>query len=160
MVARAILDEMRYGAASRRERPVSSHLPYTRHVDDQTLRTKEGYLVTVLKLDGFCFETADMAHINNKLEGRNDILRTLGNSRYAVYGHLIRREVKPELEGEFSSGFARELNRRYMELLSERRMFVNDTYFTIIRRPLQGRAGSAHSVFGKLFDVRTSDGDR
>ena len=86
MVARAILDEMRYGAASRRERPVSSHLPYTRHVDDQTLRTKDGYLVTVLKLDGFCFETADMAHINNKLEGRNDILRTLGNSRYAFTG--------------------------------------------------------------------------
>jgi type IV secretion system protein VirB4 len=160
MVARAILDEMRYGAASRRERPVSSHIPYTRHVDDQTLRTKDGYLVTVLMLDGFCFETADMAHINNKLEGRNDILRTLGNSRYAVYGHLIRREVKPELEGEFSSAFARELNRRYMELLSERRMFVNDTYFTIIRRPLQGHAGSAHSVFGKLFDVRTTDGDR
>ncbi len=160
MVARAILDELRFGAAARRERPVSSHIPYTRHVDDQTLRTKDGYLLTVLALDGFCFETADMAHINAKLEGRNDLLRTLGNSRYAVYAHLVRREVEPQLDGSFSSPFAAELDRRYLARLAERRMFVNAPYLTIIRRPLQGRAGSADSMFGKLFGGRTADGDR
>ncbi len=160
MVARAILDEMRYGAAARRERPVSSHVPYTRHVDDQTLRTKDGLLLTVLKLDGFCFETADMAEINTKLEGRNDLLRTLGTSRYAAYGHLVRREIKPELDGEFSSPFAAELNQRYLARLAERRMFVNDTYLTILRRPLQGKAGSADNVVAKLFGARTAEGDR
>ena len=160
MVARAILDELRFGAAARRERPVSSHIPYTRHVDDQTLRTKDGYLLTVLALDGFCFETADMAHINSKLEGRNDLLRTLGNSRYAVYAHLVRREVEPVLAGTFSSPFAAELDRRYLARLAERRMFVNAPYMTIVRRPLQGRAGSADNMFGKLFGGRTAGGDR
>ena len=160
MVARAILDELRFGAAARRERPVSSHIPYTRHVDDQTLRTKDGYLLTVLALDGFCFETADMAHINSKLEGRNDLLRTLGNSRYAVYAHLVRREVEPVLAGTFSSPFAAELDRRYLARLAERRMFVNAPYLTIVRRPLQGRAGSADNMFGKLFGGRTAGGDR
>lgn len=160
MVARAILDEMRYGAAARRERPVSSHVPYSRHVDDQTLRTKDGLLLTVLKLDGFCFETADMAEINLKLEGRNDILRMLGTSRYAVYGHLVRREIEPELDGEFSSPFAAELNRRYLARLAERRMFVNDTYLTIVRRPLQGGAGSADSMVARLFGGRTAEGAR
>ncbi|MBZ5762288.1 VirB4 family type IV secretion system protein [Rhizobium sp. VS19-DR104.2] len=160
MAARAILDEMLFGSAGRRERPVSSHIPYTRHVNDQTLRTKSGHLITVLKLDGYCFETADMAHINQKLEGRNDIVRTLGNSRYAVYGHLVRREIKPELEGNFPNPFAAELNRRYLALLSERRMFVNDTYFTIVRRPLQGKAGSADSLMGRMFGAKTATGDK
>jgi len=160
MVARVLLDEMRFGAASRRERPVSSHVPYTRHVDEQTLRTKEGLLLSVLKLEGFCFETADAAHINNKLEGRADILRSLGNSRFAVYSHLVRREIKPELGGEFASDFAQELNRRYMALLAERRMFVNDTYLTIVRRPLQGKVGRADGLAGKFFGARTVEGDR
>jgi type IV secretion system protein VirB4 len=160
MVARVLLDEMTFGAVSRRERPVSTHVPYTRHVDEQTLRTKDGLLLSVLKLEGFCFETADAAHINNKLEGRADILRSLGGSRFAVLSHLIRREIKPELEGEFASHFAEELDRRYMALLTERRMFVNDTYLTIVRRPLQGKVGRVDRLVQRWLGTRTLEGDR
>ena len=53
MVARALLDELTFGAVSRRERPVASHIPYTRHVDDHVVRTRDGLVMTFLKLEGY-----------------------------------------------------------------------------------------------------------
>jgi type IV secretion system protein VirB4 len=159
MTTRAIRREMRYGAAAKRELPVSAHIPYTRHVDDTVLRTKEGLLVSVVKLDGFCFETADMAQLNGKLEGRNTILRSLGSSRYAVYGHMIRRRIQPGLEGKFESPFADELNRRYMAQLEQQRMFVNDMYVTIVRRPLRGQVGLIDKITRKIFSRRAGKGE-
>jgi type IV secretion system protein VirB4 len=158
MALTALLDELTFGAVARRENPVAAHIPYTRHVDDQTMKTEDGLYLSFLKLDGFCFETADMAEINARLNTRNILLRGLGNSRFAIATHIIRREVKPELGGTISNSFCAELDRRYRENLGRRRLFVNDTYLTIIRRPLQGKAGQAETVIRKLFGNRGSDG--
>ena len=94
---RALQDELTFGAVSRRELPVSTHLPYTRHVDDWIVRTKTGLLMNFIKLDGFSFQTADWSEINVRMLGRNDLVRTLANSRFAIYSHIIRREVEPKI---------------------------------------------------------------
>lgn len=94
MVARALLGELTYGAVSRRERPVASHVPYTRHVDDHIIRTRDGLVLTIFKLDGYSFETSDISEVNARLLGRNDIVRTLANSRFALVSHIVRREVE------------------------------------------------------------------
>jgi type IV secretion system protein VirB4 len=154
MMSPLVRKEMRFGPQAKRERSVAAHVPYARHVDDSVLRTKDGLLLSVIKLDGFCFETADMAQINGKLEGRNTILRSLGSSRYAVYGHMIRRRLQPKLGGEFDNEFAAELNRRYMKQLEERRMFVNDMYITIVRRPLRGQVGLIDNLIRSVFAGR------
>jgi type IV secretion system protein VirB4 len=158
MMSRLVRKEMRYGVQASRERSVAAHIPYTRHVDDTTLRTKDGLLLSILKVEGFCFEMADVAEINGKLEGRNTILRTLGNSRFAVYGHMIRRRLEPRLDGEFHNSFADELNRRYMAQLAQRRMFVNDMYITIVRRPLRGQVGLIESITKGMFAQRAARG--
>lgn len=158
MVANAILNELTFGARTRREKPVASHIPYTRHVDDHVLRTKDWFLLTVMKLEGYSFQTADWSEINSKMMGRNDLLRTLGNSRFAVYGHMIRREVLPEIISTFDNKFCRDLDERYEASLSRRRMFVNDIYFTIVRRPLQGQAGTFELAMQKLLGKKTALG--
>jgi type IV secretion system protein VirB4 len=154
-----VRNEMRYGAVGHRERSVAAHIPYTRHVDDTTLRTKDGYLLCFIKLEGFCFETADMEEINGKLEGRNTILRSLGSSRFAIYGHMLRRRIEPKLDGDFSEGFAADLNRRYMAQLDQRRMFVNDMYLTIVRRPMRGQVGLIDRFAKNLFANRAKKGE-
>ena len=159
MVARALLNEMTYGAVSRRERPVSWHIPHTRHVDDFIVKTDLGMVMTTMKLEGYCFETADMSEINNRLMGRNDLLRTLGNSRFAVVAHIIRREVEPKIESTFDNDFCRELDERYDASLARRRMFVNDCYLTIVRRQLQGQAGAFESMLSKLMGKKTAAGE-
>ena len=158
MVARALLDEMTFGALSRRERPVSSHVPYTRHVDDTTVRTASGLLLSTLRLEGYCFETADMSEINARMMARNDLVRTLGNSRFALYQHIIRREVEPAIPSSFDNPFCRDLDERYQAALGARRMFVNDIYLTILRRPLQGSAGTFEGMVQKLLGKTTGAG--
>ena len=68
------------------ERPVASHVPYLRHVDDNIIKTRDGLILTVLKLDGYSFETSDMSEVNASAPRRNDVVRTLANSRFAPRG--------------------------------------------------------------------------
>ena len=159
MVARALLDELTFGAVSRRERPVASHIPYTRHVDDHVVRTRDGLVMIFLKLEGYSFETADISEINSRLLARNDIVRTLANSRFALVGHVIRREVKPHIASTFDNALCREIDTRYDAALSKRRMFVNELYVTVVRRPLQGQAGTFDAILTKILGRKDQAGE-
>ncbi len=156
---RALQDQMSFGAVSRRELPVASHLPYLRHVDDWIVKSKSGLLMNFLKLEGFSFQTADWSDINVRMLGRNDLVRTLANSRFAVYSHIIRREIEPAIPSTFDNAFCREIDERYHAALSKRRMFVNDIYLTIIRRPLQGHAGTFEALMQTVLGKKTRDGE-
>ena len=125
MLSRAARPPMKFSRVSAREKSISAHVPYVRHADEQTLRTKEGFLISIIKLDGFCFQTADQSEINLRLGARNTLVRALNDSRFALYSHIIRRQVPAVIPGSFDIGFCDELNRRYMESLSGKRMFVN-----------------------------------
>lgn len=157
-IAQALRDELSFGAVSRRENPVAAHIPYSRHVSDEVVRTDDGVLMSFLHLSGFCFETADISEVNSRLLGRNDLLRALGSSRYALYTHIVRREVKPSISSTFDNDFCRELDERYTASLRQRRMFVNDIYLTVVRRELQGSVGTVDIVLRKLFGRQDAEG--
>jgi type IV secretion system protein VirB4 len=138
-----ILSSLKFGAQSGREAGISKHVPYLRHVEEDMLKTKEGHFLMVVKVGGFCFQTADQAEIDMRLSSRNTLIRSMNDSRFAVYSHIIRREVTPEIGGGFDNFFCAELDRRYMANQAHKRVFVNDLYVTIIRRGFQGKVGMA-----------------
>lgn len=149
-IQRAVRSSLEFGAIAAREKKVSSHVPYVRHVDENTLRTKDGMILSVIKIDGFCHQTADQIEIDMKANVRNTLMRSLSDSRYAVYSHIIRRRIHPQTTGSFTNPFCRELNDRYMYGLSEKRMYVNDLYLTIIRRGFQGKVGFADAFVSRF----------
>ena len=132
----------------RREQAAGARLPYARHLDDATIETRDGRLLQVLKLDGLAFETADTTELNYRKAVRDTMLRGVANSRFAVYHHVVRREVRPELTGEFADDFTRTLDAAWRERLASRRLYVNDLFLTLVRRPLQGRAGGVGTTGG------------
>jgi len=91
---------------SRREQAAGGRLPYARHVDDATIETRDGRLLQVLHLAGYPFETADTDELNYRKQVRETMLRGVASSRFALYHHVIRREVSPRLEGDFDDGFS------------------------------------------------------
>lgn len=155
----ALANELTFGAVSRRELPVSSHVPYTRHVDDWIVKTKNGLLMNFIKLEGFSFQTADWSEINVRMLGRNDLVRALANSRFALYSHIIRREIEPKIPSTFDNDLCREIDERYDAALARRRMFVNDIYLTIVRRPLQGHAGTFDWLMQSFLGKKTKTGE-
>ena len=145
-LARHILRSTKYGAGDDREATIAKHVPYLRHVAEDMLKTKDGHHLMVIKIGGYCFQTADQAEIDMRLSARNTLIRAMNDSRFAVYCHTIRREVRPEIAGSFDNFFCDELNRRYMAGQAEKRMFVNDLYVTIIRRGFVGKVGAAEKA--------------
>jgi type IV secretion system protein VirB4 len=110
MVATALRKDLQYGKVAAQEMKQSAHIPYLRHVEDTIVKTKQGFLVSVIKLSGLCFQTLDQSEINLRYHNRNTNIRGLGSSRFAIYGHVIRRAVAPEIAGEFENPFTRELD--------------------------------------------------
>ncbi|MFW8584188.1 hypothetical protein ACOJBM_02230 [Rhizobium beringeri] len=58
-----------------REQPISAHISYLRHVDEETLRTKDGMLLTIIKVDGLSPDRRSTDH-----RCRGDGAQYLGSS--------------------------------------------------------------------------------
>jgi len=134
----------------RREQPAGARLPYARHVDDATIQTRDGRLIQTLHLSGFPFETADTDELNYRKTVRETMLRGVANSRFALYHHVVRREVSAELQGAFPDPFSRELDEAWRARLGARRLYVNELFLTLVRRPMQGRIGLLEEVVRSL----------
>ena len=137
-------------AVRAREATAGAKLPYLRHIDDHTIETRDGMLMQFIQLAGLPFETADSEEIDYRKNLRDGVLRALANSRFAIYHHIIRREVSPELVGEFGDDFSRALDNAWRRRLAARKLYVNDLYLTIVRRPLQGKVGALENLM-RLF---------
>lgn len=151
MLVWAKKDDMKYGGLIRKETSVSRFIPYTRHIDETTLKTKENYLLKIIKIDGLPFETADQIDINQNKNIRSTLLRGLSNSRFAIYHHIIRRETHEALDGFFESPWCDALDKAYQSKLSKKRMFVNEQYLTIVRRPAQSKMSLVGEISRTLF---------
>ncbi len=137
-------------ARPEREASAGARLPYGRHLDDQTLETRDGMLMQVLQLEGLPFETADTDEINYRKALRDGALRAFASSRFALYHHIVRREVSPTVSGEYLDDFSRSLDQAWKTRLAAKRLYVNQLFITIIRRPLQGRVGILDRVMRGL----------
>lgn len=124
-----------------KEASVGARLPYAGHLDEMTLRTRDGLLVQVLHLEGFPFETKPDEELNYRKTVRETLLRGAASSRMAVYHHVVRRRIDPSFTGEFDEPFCARLDKAWRERLEARSLYVNDLFLTLVRRPLQGEAG-------------------
>ena len=141
---------MKFGKFVSRELGVSRFLPYARHVDDHTISTEDGLLMQTMRVNGYAFETADTIDLNALKRVRATMLRALSNSRFALYHHIIRREVNAYPEGIFENPFCQALDDKYRERLAGTRMFVNEQYLTLVRRPSPGKIGRVTSIYRNL----------
>ena len=130
-----------------REAAIGDRLPYSHHVDERTIQTRDGMLLQTIRLDGFPSETSDDAELNYRKQVRETLLRGAASSRLALYHHVVRRAVSPGFAGKSEDTFSRALDAQWREKLAERRLFVNELFLTLVRRPLQGRAGFAEGLF-------------
>ncbi|WP_309623530.1 VirB4 family type IV secretion system protein [Novosphingobium sp.] len=134
--------------AAQRETAVGTHLPYLAQIDDHTVLTREGHLLHVIALTGLPFETIGRAELESRLAVRDNMFQAIGSARFALYHHVVRREVSARIEGAFGDDFSAELDENWNALLASRRLYVNDLYLTLIVRPLSGKAGLAERLMG------------
>ena len=105
----------------------------------------------VIALRGLLFETADTDEINYRKRLRDAMLQAIGDPRFAFLHHLIRRPIQARLEADYGDRFSRQLDEMWSQRLAGRKLFANDLYLTIIRRPLEGRVGMLGSLRDAIF---------
>lgn len=132
-----------------REESAGSRLPYLRHVDDRTIELRDGSLMQVVRLEGLQFETSDSDELNYRKDLRDAALRAVGSSSFAVYHHVLRRRVEPVCQGAFDDDFSSRLDQAWQARLDGRRLYVNELYLAVIRRP-PARSGGWFSRLAEL----------
>jgi type IV secretion system protein VirB4 len=138
---------------------IGDRLPYAGHLDEATIRTRDGLLIQVLHLRGFPFETQPDEELNYRKSVRETLLRGAASSRLALYHHVVRRRVAPRFSGQFNEPFCERIDRGWRERLSERTLYVNDLFLTLVRRPLQGEAGFFEGLFRRPANPQTIERD-
>lgn len=133
-----------------RETPAGAHLPYARHLDEHTIQLRDGRLMQTVRLGGLLFETADSAELNYRASLRDAMLRAVGSSRYALWHHVVRRRADSQLAADYPDTFSAKLDARWRARLHSKQLYVNDLFVTLLRRPLQGRVGTADRLKGWL----------
>lgn len=143
---KVIRDELGFGGAVHRERPMAAHIPYLRHVADSVIRLEGGALMTVIRLEGLFFQTEDQAELNMRSVVQNTMIRALGSSRFSLWSTVIRRQVDTVMPGEFEDRFCDILDQRYMATLGKKRMFANEIYLTVLRSGIRGALAAGDQI--------------
>ena len=138
------------GNWGKKKERAGDRLPYARLADDQTIVLRDGSLLQVLHLQGVGFETADTEDLNYGLGAREAALRSIAHSRFVIHHHIVRRRVHVGLDGAFDDPVCAEIDRRWRARIAERKLFVNDLFVSILRRPSKGKAGLADRVSALL----------
>ena len=128
-------------------------LPYARLLNPSTVELRDGALMQTLHLEGFAFETAETDELNHRQALRDAALRAVAGANLVIHHHILRRRVAVAPEGRPDDVFSQEIDRRWRERLAGRRLFVNDLFLTLVRRPAKGRAGlleQAGALFGQV----------
>ena len=148
-MARSLKGSLSKGWEIFADRSISTHVPFYVPIENGIIRLKNDCLVSTLRLTGFSFETADIETINMLQRQRNSAFRAISSiGSFALYTHVIRRKVAPSLPGVFTDPFIQRLDDVYQASISRNEMFVNDTYVSVVVRPLFRKGSALSRIMG------------
>lgn len=124
-----------------REVMLADFVPYSSHVNDHVIRTREGDYLRVWKIAGIAFEAADPADIFARHEGFNQLVRSLPGGHVGVWSHRLRRRMTDQFTTPYENAFCQTLATRYYSSFAGYRMMANELYLTIVYRPQRTRLG-------------------
>lgn len=143
-------------AVANREVVLADFIPYSTHVTDQVIRTREGDYLRVWRIAGIAFEAADPADILARHEGFNQLVRGLAGGHVGLWAHRLRRRVTDHFATPYANRFCQELAARYYASFAGYRMMANELYLSVVYRPNRTRLGRLFSQAARrtLDDIR------
>ncbi|WP_118181173.1 VirB4 family type IV secretion/conjugal transfer ATPase [Paraburkholderia phosphatilytica] len=141
---------------AKREVPLADFVPFSSHVSEHVIRTREGDYLRVWKIAGIAFEAADPADILVRHESFNQLVRSLPGGHIGLWSHRLRRRMTDRFSTPYPDAFCQELARRYYAGFEGYRMMANELYLSVVYRPRRTRLAR---LFGKaarrtLADIR------
>jgi type IV secretion system protein VirB4 len=117
------------------QKPDEDFIPYVAHYDPNTIITKNGELLQVIRITGFSNESVAAELISLRDAVRDAILDHVKDDKVAFWFNTIRRKknIAPQFKSEGSKDFfAKKINDTWVKKNSWNDQYVNELYITII----------------------------
>ncbi|MCZ2328768.1 VirB4 family type IV secretion/conjugal transfer ATPase [Bartonella sp. F02] len=118
------------------ETPVSFYLPYSHHITDTIISTKNAEYLSVWKIDGRSYQSASEEDIFQWAKELNNMLRGIASANLSLWTHIVRRRVYEYPDSTFDKVFCYQLDEKYRHSFTGYNLMVNDLYLTIVYRPV------------------------
>ncbi|QVN18977.1 VirB4 family type IV secretion/conjugal transfer ATPase [Burkholderia pyrrocinia] len=133
----------KFEAEAAREVMVADFVPYSSHLTDTVIRTREGDYLRLFRLEGIPFESADPMELLARHEGFNSLVRSFATGNVALWSHRIGRQVADRFDSQYANERIDEVARNYYDGLEQYRMMARDQYLAVIYRPVRSKVGRA-----------------
>jgi len=114
------------------KKPDEDFIPYVCHYDANTILTKNGELVQIIRVTGFSNESAISGLISLRDAVRDAINDHVKENKFAFWFNTIRRKKNITPKGVFKDFFSAEVNKAWVGENSWNDQYVNELYITII----------------------------
>ncbi|WP_336278600.1 VirB4 family type IV secretion/conjugal transfer ATPase [Bartonella sp. CB175] len=118
------------------ETPVSLFIPYSHHITDTIISTKNAEYLSVWKIDGRSHQSASEEDIFQWIKELNNILRGIASANLSLWTHIVRRRVYEYPDSTFDQMFCHQLDEKYRQSFTGYNLMVNDLYLTIVFQPI------------------------
>lgn len=122
------------GSDEGKENRIIDYVPATCHLDSETLLTKNGDVMQIIKIRGF--ENNDESFLTENLRDkvRKSLCKHIKSPDLFIYLHTIRERSDISPKGDFEVEFADKLNKLWNLKNNWDKQLVNTLYITIVKR--------------------------
>lgn len=118
------------------KRPDEDFIPYVCHYDQNTILTKNGELLQIIRISGLSKNSAISELISLREAVREAVLDNVKENKYALWFNTIRRKKNISPKGEFGDVFSKKLNEHWVKQNKWDNQFINELYITVITEGL------------------------
>jgi type IV secretion system protein VirB4 len=111
-------------------------IPYVCHYNKDTILTKNGELMKIIRITGFSDESmmSELSSLRDNI--RAAISNHIQDNKYALWFHTIRRRKNITPKGEFNEYIAKKINDNWVKKNNWSNQYVNEFYITVITEGL------------------------
>jgi type IV secretion system protein VirB4 len=114
------------------EAPVPDFIPYACHYNTDTLLTKNGELLQIIKVTGFSYEIVGEKAVDLRKIIRKAIGDNIRSADYSLWIHTVRRKKNLDPAGKFPFRYSRDLHEVWSNKHYWNDKYVNELYITIL----------------------------
>lgn len=129
--------------------PEEDFVPYVCHYNPNTILTKDGELVQIIRVSGF-HESVSSEIVSLREAIRKSILDHVKENGFAMWFTTIRRKKNIVPEGKFDDPFCNYINEVWIEQNSWDNQYVNELYISIISEGLDTSISNFQSLIRSL----------
>lgn len=114
------------------KKPDEDFIPYVCHYDPNTILTKNGELMQIIRITGFSNASVVSELISLRDTVRDAIKDHVKSNHFALWFTTIRRKKNISPKGQFEDFFAQKINEEWVKENEWDDQYVNELYITVI----------------------------